>query len=105
MHAHREQAGAQQHRAVRALRLTDAAAALEAEAATWQLLWHLHGARGAAFPGGTGGGDGAVAAGEATVAQRIAAMLAQDEGLNRRAPLACFIPTRFPSASSCWTTR
>ena len=38
----REQAGAQQHRAVRALRLSEAAAALEAEAATWELLWHLY---------------------------------------------------------------
>ena len=83
----REEAGHAQHRALHALLLREAAAALEREAATWQLLWHLHGRAEPTFPGGTGGvsplGD---AGAEPTVAQRFAAMLAEDKGLNRHAP-------------------
>ena len=80
----REQAAQQpQHKAIRVLRLQEAAAALEAEAATWQLLWCLDGVPERAFPGGTGGPAPPGEQGEPTVAQRIAAMLAQDEALNR----------------------
>ncbi len=72
----------QQNRAARALRLQEQAAALEAEAATWQLLWHLHGVRDAAFPAGTGGQPAPGDDQELTVAQRAAAILAANEKLN-----------------------
>ncbi len=78
----RELAMQQQNRAARALRLQEQAAALEAEAATWQLLWHLHGVRGAAFPAGSGGQPALGNGRELTVAQRAAAILAENEKLN-----------------------
>ncbi|BDA47704.1 Nuclear pore complex protein NUP107 [Coccomyxa sp. Obi] len=78
----REQAVQQQNRAARALRLQEQAAALEAEAATWQLLWHLHGARDAAFPAGSGGQPAPGGGRELTVAQRAAAILCEKEKLN-----------------------
>lgn len=76
----REQAVLQQQRAARALRLKEQAAALEAEAATWQLLWHLYGTDDSSFPAGTGGARAAGA--KPTVTQRIGAILADKEHLN-----------------------
>lgn len=78
----REQAVQQQNRAARALRLQEQAAALEAEAATWQLLWHLHGVQDAAFPAGSGGQPAPGSGPELTVAQRAATILAENEKLN-----------------------
>ena len=78
----REQATQQQNRAARALRLQEQAAALDAEAATWQLLWHLYGVRDATFPAGNGGRPGPGSGQILTVAQRAAGILAEDEKLN-----------------------
>jgi hypothetical protein len=75
----------QQQRATRALRLREQAASLEAEAATWQLLWHLYGIHDSTFPAGAGGraaSSAGRARGDLTVAQRIAATLAEDGQLN-----------------------
>lgn len=73
----------QQHRVVRALHLQEMAAALDAEAATWRLLWHLYGANASNYPGGAGGPKLPGCAGAPTVAQQIAAVLEQDADLNR----------------------
>ena len=48
-------ASSQLQRAPRYMALNEAAAELEAEAATWQLLWFLHGIPGMDFPAGSGG--------------------------------------------------
>jgi hypothetical protein len=82
MWSFRQQATQQQNRAARSLRLQEQAAALDAEAATWQLLYHFHGVRDSTFPAGTGGQPGSGAGENLTVAQRAAAILAEDEKLN-----------------------
>lgn len=64
------------------MRLKEQVAALDAEAATWQLLWHLHGVSDAEFPAGTGGPSEAGRVQERSVAQRIASILAENQKLN-----------------------
>lgn len=89
----------QQQRAARALRLKEQAASLEAEAATWQLLWHLYGTEDSTFPAGTGR---PLAAEKLTVSQRIAAVLADNQQLNWSAEsLPCNIPTFDSPAPLC----
>jgi hypothetical protein len=81
----RELAAAALGRAPRAAALADAAAELEAEAATWRLLWHLHGAPGADFPAGRGG-DFVEGAGFAKTSRQLAAdAVFADASLNRAA--------------------
>jgi hypothetical protein len=81
----RELAAAALGRAPRAAALADAAAELEAEAATWRLLWHLHGAPGADFPAGRGG-DFVEGAGFAKTGRQLAAdAVFADASLNRAA--------------------
>lgn len=59
--------------------------ALQLEAATWRLFWHLHGVTDPDFPAGTGGGFVASASGAKTLAQSVADLLAVDLELNRAA--------------------
>ena len=59
------------------------ASTLDAEAATWQLLWHLHGVTEREFPGGLGGPALDDVGGLCTAAQRIADAVAQFDDLNR----------------------
>ena len=73
----------QQQRTARAMALNEAAAELEAEAATWQLLWFLHGIPGMEFPAGRGGDFVEGAAFAKTFRQLAADVLFQDEVLNR----------------------
>ena len=73
----------QQQRVVRALHLQEMAACLDAEAATWRLLWHLYGVDTQTYPGGLGGPKLTGCPGPSTVAQHIAEMLEQDTELNR----------------------
>ena len=73
----------QQQRVVRALHLQEMAASLDAEAASWRLLWHLHGPETQVYPGGLGGPKLPGCARGPTVAQLIAAILNQDAELNR----------------------
>lgn len=58
--------------------------ALQAEAATWGLLEHLHGEPDARFPGGHGGPALPGAGDELTLSQRIAQLLAATPELNWR---------------------
>ncbi len=79
----RGSAGAQQLRAARYLALREAAEHLDAESATWALMWHLHGVPSSDFPGGKGG-DFVEGAGFAKAwRQRAADLLYQDAVLNR----------------------
>ena len=57
--------------------------ALDSEAATWHLLWHLYGVPDAAFPGGLGGQALDGVGGRRSAAQRIADIIAENETLNR----------------------
>lgn len=76
-------ASSQLQRAPRYMALTEAAAELEAEATTWQLLWFLHGIPGMDFPAGRGG-DFVEGAGFAKTFRQLAAdLIFQDEVLNR----------------------
>ena len=59
------------------------ASALDAEAATWHLLWHLYGVTDRAFPAGLGGPALDGVGGLCTAAQRIADAVAQYDDLNR----------------------
>lgn len=79
----RKSATSQMQRAARSGALLEQVEELEAEAATWQLLWHLHGVTAREFPGGKGGNfvDGAGL--QKTVRQHAADLLFQDDGLNR----------------------
>ena len=79
----RDLGSSQLQRAPRFMALSEAAAELEAEAATWQLLWFLHGVPGMDFPAGSGG-DFVEGAGFAKTFRQLAAdVLFQDEVLNR----------------------
>ncbi len=73
----------QQQRVVRALHLQEMAACLDAEAATWRLLWQLYGVGTQSYPGSLGGPKLPGCPGASTVAQHIAATLEQDAELNR----------------------
>ena len=90
---HGANAAGQMQRATRYMALRDEANALDDEAATWLLLWHLAGDKDPRFPaawGAPGGGAGLVAlqeAGRTTVHQQAAAVIAQDEHINRSAAL------------------
>ncbi len=96
----RAEAAAQQHRPARALALRARADALEAEAATWSLLAHLHADRRPGFPGGAGGPRLAGCAAAPTAPQRVARLLAAAPDLNWCG--ACMpgwtptLPPRFP---------
>jgi len=59
------------------------ASTLDAEAATWQLLWHLYGVTEREFPAGLGGPALDDVGGLCTAAQRIADAVAQFDDLNR----------------------
>lgn len=79
----RDIASSQLQRAPRYMALSESAAELEAEAATWQLLWFLHGIPGRDFPAGSGG-DFVEGAGFAKTFRQLAAdLMFQDEVLNR----------------------
>jgi hypothetical protein len=73
----------QQHRMVHALHLQEMAFSLDAEAATWRLLWHLYRPGTQAYLGGAGGPQLPSCAGAPTVSQQIAAILQQDADANR----------------------
>lgn len=79
----RDLAASQLQRAPRYMALSEAASELEAEAASWQLLWFLHGVPGRDFPAGRGG-DFVEGAGFAKTFRQLAAdVLFQDDTLNR----------------------
>ena len=62
--------------------------ALDSEAATWHLLWHLYGVSDAEFPAGIGGPALDGVGGRRSAAQRIADTIAENETLNRSIPRA-----------------
>jgi hypothetical protein len=80
----------QLQRATHYVAIRDEAIALDEEAATWQLLWHLAGDKDAHYPGGWGGGEEATAAtadsGRTSVHQQVAAIIATDDDINRSLP-------------------
>lgn len=57
--------------------------ALDSEAATWHLLWHLYGVTDAEFPAGLGGPALDGVGGRRSAAQRIADTIAENDTLNR----------------------
>lgn len=63
--------------------LKEQAEELEGEAATWQLLWFLHGLPRRDFPAGSGGGFVDGAGFSKTGRQRAADLLFTDAALNR----------------------
>jgi len=79
----RDLAASQLQRAPRYMALGEAAAELEAEAATWQLLWFLHGIPGRDFPAGRGGNFVSGAGFAKTFHQLAADLMFQEEELNR----------------------
>ncbi|KAL4448847.1 hypothetical protein ABPG77_007564 [Micractinium sp. CCAP 211/92] len=79
----RELASSQLQRAARYMSLKEQAEELEGEAATWQLLWFLHGLPRRDFPGGSGGGFVDGAGFSKTVRQRASDLLFADAELNR----------------------
>jgi hypothetical protein len=81
----RTEATSHLRRAPRQLALSEAAAELEAEAATWQLLWHLHGVPARDFPAGTGGSFVEGAGFAKTFRQRAADLVFRDDDINRAA--------------------
>ncbi|EFN51202.1 hypothetical protein CHLNCDRAFT_141164 [Chlorella variabilis] len=81
----RELASSQLQRAARYMSLKEQAEELEGEAATWQLLWFLHGVPQRDFPGGSGGGFVDGAGFTKTSRQRASDLLFADAELNRRA--------------------
>lgn len=85
----REAASTQLQRAARYATLQDSAAELDAESATWHLLWHLHGVASRDWPGGRGGNFVEGAGLAKTRRQAVADLLFQDEALNRYAARAC----------------
>lgn len=80
-----ELAGSQLARARKRGALLRAASDLAGEAATWRLLWHLHGVAEPDFPAGTGGGFVPGAGQAKTARQRAADLVALDPELNRAA--------------------
>jgi hypothetical protein len=79
----REAASSALQRAARYVRLRDEANSLDAEAATWYLLWHLHANPDRAFPGGLGGQPVGGCGGRRTIHNRIADLIAEEDDLNR----------------------
>eukprot|EP00887_Chlorella_sp_A99_P007315 scaffold2.g7315.t1 len=79
----REAAAGQLQRAARHMALKEGAEELDAEAATWHLLWFLHGSAAREFPGGKGGSFVEGAGFTKTTRQRVSDLLFQDEQLNR----------------------
>ncbi|PSC76457.1 nuclear pore complex NUP107 isoform B [Micractinium conductrix] len=79
----KELASSQLQRAARHMALREQAEELEGEAATWQLLWFLHGRAGRDFPAGSGGAFVDGAGFSKTVRQRAADLLFADAALNR----------------------
>ncbi|KAL4422844.1 hypothetical protein ABPG75_009041 [Micractinium tetrahymenae] len=79
----KELASSQLQRAARYMSLKEQAEELEGEAATWQLLWFLHGLPRRDFPGGSGGGFVDGAGFSKTVRQRASDLLFADAELNR----------------------
>lgn len=70
-------------RAPRYMALNAAADELDAEAATWSLMWHLHGVSGKEFPAGVGGEFVEGAGFAKTFRHHAADLLFQDDELNR----------------------
>ncbi|KAK9814142.1 hypothetical protein WJX72_001215 [[Myrmecia] bisecta] len=87
----REQARSQQHRGNRYIHLRSLADSLEAEAATWQLMLHLYGNKAMDYPGGNGGLRLTDCGGKASVRQRVADIVGQDEALNRVARVVTWL--------------
>jgi hypothetical protein len=79
----RDIATSQLQRAPRFLALTATADELDAEAATWRLMWHLHGVAGRDFPAGVGGEFVEGAGFAKTYCQHAADLVYQDDALNR----------------------
>ena len=76
------------------------ASALDSEAATWHLLWHLYGVPDAAFPGGLGGQALDGVGGRRSAAQRIADIIAENETLNRSVSFPTVL-THAPTPAVC----
>lgn len=91
----RATAAGQLQRATHYVAIRDEAIALDEEAATWQLLWHLAGDKDAHYPGGWGGGEEATAAtadsGRTSVHQQVAAIIATDDDINRAARVVAWL--------------
>lgn len=84
-------AQAQAYKATRSLTLTDLAAELKAESATWKLLWFLYGIPDRDFPGGRGG-DFVDGAGLAKTWHQLAAdLLFQHDEFNRAARVVAWL--------------
>lgn len=79
----RELAQGQLQRAVRYHALTGAAAEMDAEAATWELLWFLHGPADRDFPAGSGGNFVEGAGFAKTFRQLAADLMFENDTMNR----------------------
>jgi len=93
----RTAAAGQMQRATRYMAMRDEANALDDEAATWLLLWHLAGDKDARFPAGWGAAGGAQGledartTGRTTIHQRAASIIAEDEKINKAARVVAWL--------------
>ena len=80
-----EAAQQQQLRGLRSIRLQELVTDLDAEAATWRLLFTLHGIPEMGFPAGAGGPPLHGCGSAQRTSQRIASIVEADPELNRQA--------------------
>ena len=81
-----EAAQQQQLRGLRSIRLQELVTDLDAEAATWRLLFTLHGIPEMGFPAGAGGPPLHDCGSAQRTSQRIASIVEADPEINRQAP-------------------
>lgn len=87
----KEQARAEVQRAARQAAVVSCAQELEAESATWQLLWHLYGVESRELPAGKGGNFADGAGLEKTFRQRAADVVFEDDEINRCARIVAWL--------------